>query len=318
MFKRILSTSYTLRNQSCLYFGRSISTSKQLDAMKVENMLIIGSGLMGSGIAQASAQSGPHFNSIVIQDVNQGALDKAAARIKSNLEKMKSKNSSINVDEIMGRITFSTNIQPKSTDNLLVIEAITEVLDVKQNLFKNLSEQFKDCPNVILATNTSSLPCKDIGIHVTNHSRYAGLHFFNPVPLMKLVEVVKLDNTSDDTYDSLVDYVKSIGKVSVKCKDTPGFIVNRLLLPYMSEAIQMLERGDATVRDIDTAMKLGAGYPMGPFELMDYVGLDTVQLINEAWMKRDPDLIKPSKILKEMVDSGRFGKKSGKGFYEYK
>lgn len=312
--KLFFSSSSPLYLQSSRY----LSTGRQLNGMKIDNMLIIGCGLMGSGIAQASAQSGPNFKSIVIQDVNQAALDKAAARIKANLEKAKVKNGSINVAEIMDRITFSTSLEPKSTDNLLVIEAVPEIIELKQQLFKILDDTFKDCPNVILATNTSSLSCKEIGVNVTNQSRFAGLHFFNPVPLMKLVEVIKLDTTSDSTFDSLVDYVKQIGKVSVKCKDTPGFIVNRLLLPYMAEALQLLERGDASVRDIDTAMKLGAGYPMGPFELMDYVGLDTVQLINDAWIKRDPDLIKPSKLLKEMVDSGRIGKKSGKGFYEYK
>lgn len=272
---------------------------------------------MGSGIAQASAQSNANFNSIVVQDVSQPALDKAQSRIKSNLQKLKAKKPETNVDEILNRITFSTSLEAKSTENLLVIEAVPEILDLKQKLFKDLDQMFSKDRSVILATNTSSLCCKDIASNLTDLTRFAGLHFFNPVPLMKLVEVVRIDATSDNTFNTLIDFCKGINKTPVSCKDTPGFIVNRLLLPYMIDSINMLERGDASARDIDTAMKLGAGYPMGPFELADYVGLDTVKLIIDGWAKKDSSLAKPCKILNEMVESGRIGKKAGKGFYEY-
>lgn len=286
-------------------------------AMKVKNLLIIGSGLMGSGIAQATAQSKASFESIVIQDVNQAALEKAQSRIKSNLVKMKEKKGDINVEEILDRITFSTSMEPKSSQNLLVIEAVPEILQLKQKLFKDLGNKFGQNDSVILATNTSSLCCKDIASELTSLDRFAGLHFFNPVPLMKLVEVVRVKDTSDDTFNALLDYCKSINKVPVSCRDTPGFIVNRLLLPYMMDAMKMLERGDASARDIDTAMKLGAGYPMGPFELADYVGLDTVKLIIDGWIERDSSFIGSSEMLNKMVEKGHIGKKAGKGFYEY-
>ncbi|RWS04702.1 hydroxyacyl-coenzyme A dehydrogenase: mitochondrial-like protein, partial [Dinothrombium tinctorium] len=223
-----------------------------------------------------------------------------------------------NIDEIVSKITFSTSIAPKSTENLLIIEAVTENLGLKQELFKDLNQKFKDCPSVVFATNTSSLVCKDVAKHVDNMDRFVGLHFFNPVPLMKLVEIVVLENqTSEETYEAMANFVKEMGKVSVRCKDTPGFIVNRLLVPYMFEAISMLERGDASARDIDTAMKLGAGYPMGPFELIDYVGLDTSKFICDGWLSKNYNIIKESKLLNEMVAKGRLGKKVGKGFYDY-
>lgn len=165
------------------------------------------------------------------------------------------------------------------------------------------------------------MACRDIGVHIENKYRYAGLHFFNPVPMMKLVEIIRVDNgTDDNTYNALVDYVKRIGKVGVTCKDTPGFIVNRLLIPYTGSAVEMYERGDASFQDIDIAMKLGAGYPMGPFELMDYTGLDTNSLIADRF--KDPQtgkpLVKPSESVKKLVKEGKLGRKTGEGFYKYK
>ncbi|CAG2180968.1 unnamed protein product, partial [Oppiella nova] len=172
------------------------------------------------------------------------------------------------VNEVVSRITLSTERKPQSEDNLLIIEAIPELLEPKQRIFKELCESFKDNKSVIFVTNTSSLPCYEIGKYVDCKDRFGGLHFFNPVPLMKLVEIVKVQGTNEQTFELLQQFVKDADKVGVACKDTPGFIVNRLLVPYMQEAVRLLERGDATARDIDTAMKLGAGYPMGPFELM--------------------------------------------------
>jgi 3-hydroxyacyl-CoA dehydrogenase len=179
------------------------------------------------------------------------------------------------------------------------------------------SAQFGGEKGVILATNTSSLPCRDIGIHVQNQANYGGLHFFNPVPMMKLVEVVRSSGTSDETFNRLLGFVQQLGKTPVRCKDTPGFIVNRLLLPYMAQAIELVERGDATPEDVDVAMKLGAGYPMGPFELMDYVGLDTVKFIIDGWIADGAKFVKASPTVDKLVASGHLGKKTGRGFYDY-
>lgn len=202
---------------------------------------------------------------------------------------------------------------------MLVIEAVPEKLELKQKIFKDLYSRHGKNSKVILATNTSSLPCRDIGVHVTNKTNFAGLHFFNPVAVMKLVEIVRVDDgTNDSVYEALVQFVKDIGKVGVTCKDTPGFIVNRLLIPYMFSAVEMAERGDATVEDIDIAMKLGAGYPMGPFELQDYTGLDTGLFISEGFKERDGTrIIKESKLVRRLVSEGKLGRKSGAGFYDY-
>ncbi|KAH9517996.1 hypothetical protein DERF_008601 [Dermatophagoides farinae] len=295
------SCTKQLQQQQFRYFSQTQSLNR------IENVMIIGSGLMGSGVAQSCATSG-RFNSITLQDVSQEQLDKARKRIHQSLAKLKEQKR-INIDDaeaVTNRITFNTQIKPVDDKNLLIIEAIPELMEAKQKLFKDLCEQFK--------SNDS------IGKHVTCKERYGGLHFFNPVPLMKLVEIVRTENgTNDKTFEDLQQFVKDIEKVGVASKDTPGFIVNRLLVPYMQEAVRMLERGDATASDIDTAMKLGAGYPMGPFELMDFVGLDTNQFIVDAWQKRnDPNLtIYRSKTIDEMVKRGELGRKTGKGFYDY-
>ncbi|KAH7638648.1 putative 3-hydroxyacyl-CoA dehydrogenase B0272.3 isoform X2 [Dermatophagoides farinae] len=309
------SCTKQLQQQQFRYFSQTQSLNR------IENVMIIGSGLMGSGVAQSCATSG-RFNSITLQDVSQEQLDKARKRIHQSLAKLKEQKR-INIDDaeaVTNRITFNTQIKPVDDKNLLIIEAIPELMEAKQKLFKDLCEQFKSNDSVIFVTNTSSLPCYEIGKHVTCKERYGGLHFFNPVPLMKLVEIVRTENgTNDKTFEDLQQFVKDIEKVGVASKDTPGFIVNRLLVPYMQEAVRMLERGDATASDIDTAMKLGAGYPMGPFELMDFVGLDTNQFIVDAWQKRnDPNLtIYRSKTIDEMVKRGELGRKTGKGFYDY-
>ncbi|NXF95134.1 HCDH protein, partial [Eubucco bourcierii] len=172
----------------------------------------------------------------------------------------------------------------------------------------------------IFASNTSSLQITQMANSTTRQDRFGGLHFFNPVPMMKLVEVIKTPMTSQKTFESLMDFSKAVGKSPVSCKDTPGFIVNRLLVPYMMEAVRLFERGDASKEDIDVAMKLGAGYPMGPFELLDYVGLDTSKYIIDGWHSLEPNnpLFAPSPLLNKLVEEKKLGKKTGEGFYKYK
>ncbi|UYV84320.1 HADH, partial [Cordylochernes scorpioides] len=181
------------------------------------------------------------------------------------------------IAKALGNISFSTNPEEAVKDADLVVEAIVEKVDAKQKLFGALE---KVAPShTIFATNTSALSIQEIMKPIKKKAQTGGLHFFNPVPVMKLLEVIRIPDTSDETYEKLMEFGKNVGKTTITCKDTPGFVVNRLLVPYLLEAIRMLERGDASPRDIDTAMKLGAGYPMGPFELADYVGLDTTKFI---------------------------------------
>uniref|UniRef100_A0A0B6Z3I2 3-hydroxyacyl-CoA dehydrogenase n=1 Tax=Arion vulgaris TaxID=1028688 RepID=A0A0B6Z3I2_9EUPU len=217
----------------------------------------------------------------------------------------------------MSHLTLQTDAiaAVKSAD--LVIEAIVENLDVKKKLFASLDKAAPQ--NTIFASNTSSISIGDIAAATNRRDRFGGLHFFNPVPVMKLVEVIRIPETSDETFTALETFGKTVGKKTVQCKDTPGFIVNRLLVPLMMEAIRLVERGVASPQDIDTAMKLGAGYPMGPFELADYVGLDTTKFIIDGWHQKYPDdpLYKPSEILNKLVEEKKFGIKSGEGFYTY-
>lgn len=218
--------------------------------------------------------------------------------------------------DTLSRISFSTDAVAAVKNADLVVEAIVENLQVKQQLFSRLDKASPS--HTIFASNTSSLPIADICNRV-RPDRFGGLHFFNPVPVMRLVEVVRASHTSDETVSSLARFGESVGKTVVHCRDTPGFIVNRLLVPYLMQAIQMQERGDATASDIDVAMKLGCGYPMGPFELADYVGLDTIQFIVQGWHARYPNepQFAPSETLNRLVKEGRLGVKSGRGFFEY-
>jgi len=285
--------------------------------LQIDNVLILGSGLMGSGIATSVGLSSHPFNSIVLQDVNQQALDKARDGILSTLVRMKKKAPELDEQKILSKIQFTTKVEAASQDNLLVIEAVPELLSLKQKIFKDLNDQFGKSSSVILATNTSSLPVHEIGENVTKKETFAGLHFFSPVPMMKLVEVVKAEKTNSATMESLVQFVKNINKVPVQCKDTPGFIVNRLLIPYMGEALKLVERGDASIKDVDQAMKLGAGYPLGPFELIDLVGVDVYKFIVSAWAAKGSDFVEESPTIERLYKEGNLGRKTGKGFYEY-
>ncbi|GMR32220.1 hypothetical protein PMAYCL1PPCAC_02415, partial [Pristionchus mayeri] len=300
--------------------ARALSTSSSSLA-PIKNVTIIGAGLMGAGIAQVSANA--KLN-VVLVDQNDKVLEKSRASIDKSLARVAKKKFPDSADQqksfvadTMKHLKVSTNTSEAVSQADLVIEAIVENIDIKRKLFAEVEAAVKS--SAIITTNTSSLRLSDIAANLKNKSQFGGLHFFNPVPMMKLLEVVRHDDTSDATYNSLMEYGKSIGKVTVSCKDTPGFIVNRLLIPYMYEALRMADRGDASFKDIDTAMKLGAGYPMGPFELCDYVGLDTTLFIGQGWAKNYPNepSFKPSPTLEKLVKEGKLGRKTGEGFYKY-
>jgi 3-hydroxyacyl-CoA dehydrogenase len=291
--------------------------------MAIQKVGVVGCGLMGHGIVQVAAQGG--FQ-VVALEAEQKFLDAGLARIDKSLAKLAEKavkdgkateeQAKAKAAETRARIHGTTS-KADLADCDLVIEAIVENLGVKNTLFAELGKLCK--PTTIFASNTSSFPIAEMGEASGRPQRMVGLHFFNPVQLMKLVEVVRTPKTADDVFADALAFGKACGKAPVACKDTPGFVVNRLLVPYMVEAMKMLERGDASAEDIDTAMKFGCGYPMGPIELTDYVGLDTTLSIVEGWTKRypnDPSFQVPA-LLKKKVEEKKLGRKSGEGFYKW-
>lgn len=287
----------------------------------IRNVVVIGGGLMGAGIAQVAATTG--FN-VTLVEMNDGLVEKARGNIKKSLQRVAKKQFKEDekaqkefIEKILARLGGSSDLKQAVKNSDLVIEAVVENMKVKHELFGSID----DCSpeHTIFASNTSSLSIAEIASVTKRQDRFGGLHYFNPVPMMKLLEVVRTDKQSEDTYQKLMAFGNGMGKACITCKDTPGFVVNRLLVPYMAEAVRMLERGDASARDIDTAMKLGAGYPMGPFELSDYVGLDTTVNILAGWHEKFPEnpLFKPIPMLEKLVKEGKFGAKSGEGFYTY-
>jgi 3-hydroxybutyryl-CoA dehydrogenase len=280
--------------------------------MAITKVGIVGGGLMGSGIAQVAAQAG---YDVMLAEVNHDLLDRGMSRVYGAWEMLAGKGriTAEQAEEYRGRIRGTLNLQDFA-DRDLVIEAIIENLDEKKILFTTLDGILP--AGSIIVSNTSSLPIMEMAAVTGREQRIAGLHFFNPAPLMKLVEIVRSIATSDQVVEELRTFAESLGKTPIVAKDTAGFVVNFLLIPYMLSAVRMYENGIATKEDIDTGMKLGCGYPMGPFELLDYVGLDTTLYAAEAIYKEYPDpAYAPPTLLRRMVQAGRYGRKNGKGFY---
>jgi 3-hydroxybutyryl-CoA dehydrogenase len=282
--------------------------------MSVKTVGVLGCGLMGAGIAQVSAAAG--FKTIV-REVDQGLLDKGLGRIRKFLDDgmTKGKVTAEQRDTTLGNLTGATEFSAMGPCDL-VIEAIIENIDDKAAAYAALESVVG--PDAIFASNTSSLCITELAARTKRPDKFGGLHFFNPVPLMKLVEVVRGLSTSDQTYQSLMEFSRALGKEPVTAPDKPGFIVNRLLVPYLLDAIRCYERGLGTVEDIDKGMKLGCGYPMGPLTLLDFVGLDTTYYIANIMFDeyKDPMFAAPP-LLKRMVLAGKVGRKAGEGFYKY-
>ena len=281
---------------------------------EIRKVGVLGGGLMGSGIAQVSAMAG--FDTVV-REVSDAIGAKSRAGIEKVLAKgiERGKVTAEQRDSALGKLSFTTDLaQLASCD--IVIEAVVEDLEMQNAMWKDLNEV---CPaDTIFASNTSSLTIAAMAAACGRPEKMLGLHFFNPVPLMKLVEVVRTITTSDETVETAFAFAKKLGKEPVRAKDNSGFIVNLLLIPYMLDAIRALENNVATIEDIDKAMQLGAGYPMGPFTLLDFVGLDTSYKIAEIMFDEYREKrFAPPPLLKRMVIAGMYGRKSGKGFYDY-
>jgi 3-hydroxybutyryl-CoA dehydrogenase len=282
--------------------------------MSINHILVVGAGQMGAGIAQVSLQAG--FQ-VTLSDVSEAALAKGKAGIEKGLSKLveKGKLDAAAKDAALKRLSTATAIlDVKDVD--AAIEAVTENEDLKKKIFKDLDQVVR--PGGLLASNTSSIPITRIGAATKRPEAVVGMHFMNPVPLMQLVEIIRGAATSDECYAATKAMAEKMGKTTVVSKDFPGFIVNRILIPMLNEACFALTEGIATVEDIDTAMKLGTNVPMGPLTLADFIGLDTVLYIAEVLHKGlgDPKY-RPSPLLRQYVEAGWLGKKSGRGFYKY-
>ncbi len=282
--------------------------------MKIEHVGVVGAGQMGNGIALVCALAGL---SVTMCDQNQDAVDRGLATIKTSLERMQAKEK-INAEQltaVLGRIQTSTSTESLATVDI-AIEAATEVEAIKQLIFKDLDRICQ--PQAILASNTSSISITRLAAVTGRPGKVIGMHFMNPVPMMKLVEVIRALQTDDEVFDRVTEMAKQLGKVPVDVNDAPGFVANRILLPMINEAVFTLYEGLASAEEIDTVMKLGMGHPMGPLALADLIGLDTCLSIMEVLHDGFSDSkYRPCPLLKQMVDAGYLGRKSGRGFFSY-
>ena len=283
--------------------------------MAVKNITILGSGVMGHGIAQVSATAG--YN-VVLRDIEQGFLDKAMEKIRWSLDKIVSKEkiSKEEGDAIFGRIKPVVDLKEAVKDAELVIEVVPEIMDLKKKVYAELDQVA--APQVIFASNTSTLPITEIANTTSRADKFIGIHFFNPPQLMKLVEVIPGEKTSQEITELTKDYVKSVNKQAVLCrKDVPGFIINRLFIPMVHEACYAKDRTGATLEEIDSAVKFNLGFPMGIFELADFTGMDVIHKATVEMHLRDKKVINPHPTVEKMFDEKKLGQKSGEGYYKY-
>ena len=286
-----------------------------MDDMEIKNITVLGSGIMGHGIAQVSAMAG--YN-VVLRDVEKQFLDKAMEKIKWSLDKLVSKEkiSENERNEIFSRIKPIVDLKDAVHDCDLVIEAVPEIMDLKKKVYAELDKVVSD--QVIFASNTSTLPITEIANTISRPKKFIGIHFFNPPQLMKLVEVIPGQETSDDVTNLTINFVKSVNKIPVICrKDVPGFIVNRLFIPLVHEACYVMERQKIQQTEIDSAVKFRLGFPMGIFELADFTGLDVIHKSTVEMYVRDKKVISPHPKIEQLFNEKKLGQKSGEGFYKY-
>ena len=283
--------------------------------MEIKNITVLGSGIMGHGIAQVSAMAG--YN-VVLRDIEQKFLDKAMEKIKWSLDKLVSKEkiSVAECNEIFGRIKPIVDLKDAVHNTDLVIEAVPEIMDLKKKVYAELDKTAGE--EVVFASNTSTLPITEIANTISRPTKFIGIHFFNPPQLMKLVEVIPGQETSDDITNLTIDFVKSVNKIPVTCrKDVPGFIVNRLFIPLVHESCYVMERQKIEQTEIDSAVKFSLGFPMGIFELADFTGLDVIHKATIEMHVRDKKVILPHPTIEKLFNEKNLGQKSGQGFYKY-
>ncbi len=283
--------------------------------MAIRNITVLGSGVMGHGIAQVSAAAG--YN-IVLRDIKEEFLDRAMGKIRWSLDKMVSKEriSREEGDAILGRITPVVDLNEAVSNAEMVIEVVPEIMDLKKKVYAELDRAAS--PEVVFASNTSTLPITEIAATTSRQDRFIGIHFFNPPQLMKLVEVIPGEKTSDAVTKMTLEYVKSVNKQAVLCRrDVPGFIVNRLFIPMVHEACHLMDRTGATLEEIDSAVKFRMGFPMGIFELADFTGMDVIHKATTEMHMRDKKVINPHPQVGRMFEEKRLGQKSGEGYYKY-
>ncbi|EDP69863.1 3-hydroxybutyryl-CoA dehydrogenase [Flavobacteriales bacterium ALC-1] len=281
----------------------------------MKNIAVIGAGTMGNGIAHTFAQSG--FN-VQLIDISEASLERGMNTIAKNLDRMvaKEKITEANKSETLGNITTHTNTEDGVENVDLVVEAATENIDLKLKIFKQLDDVCSE--NTILATNTSSISITQIAAVTSRPEKVIGMHFMNPVPIMKLVEIIRGYNTSDEVTKTIMELSKTLGKVPTEVNDYPGFVANRILMPMLNESIETLYNGVAGVEEIDTVMKLGMAHPMGPLQLADFIGLDVcLSILNVMYDGFKNPKYAPCPLLVNMVRAGKLGIKSGEGFYDY-